>query len=387
VGSAVLLLALLLCAVLLAPTGNRDAVLHLLTPPTPFPAATPLLGDDAFLWEHSVPWGQLFVDGAPGPDVRGSAITQDAQGPPQGAAFRLARGPHLLEYRAAPFPTLVCRVSVPASRDDTCPLGHDVDFSFVVPAAPATRLLDLHATMDQLPQEYLDRLLAITQTYLTALAHALPSGMLFAGDHYLDRAGQLTQARSAVRIEAQFRLDTSVGQQAGLSCVTLCAATRLFETSNAPGWALLAPVALAWRYTTPAGQVVLSDGPAVSPGVVPYNMIPLQVGWNDGVWQTPTAVLGAAETDPVICPTGAHALSVAQASTAGLPYQWPVAASTAGLGCLFAASDTGPTALVLYRAGALIAVNDLAQQILPNLPRASAHERALALAVVPAALP
>jgi len=77
-GSVVALLVLLLCAVLLLPAGNRDTVLRLLTPPTPVPTATPLAGDDAFLWQHSVPWGQLFIDGKPGPDVRGSAIQQDA---------------------------------------------------------------------------------------------------------------------------------------------------------------------------------------------------------------------------------------------------------------------------------------------------------------------
>ena len=41
----------------------------------------------------------------------------------------------------------------------------------------------------------------------------------------------------------------------------------------------------------------------------------------------------------------------------------------------------------LYRAGALIAVNPRARQILPTLPLASLHERALALAVAPASLP
>ena len=44
-------------------------------------------------------------------------------------------------------------------------------------------------------------------------------------------------------------------------------------------------------------------------------------------------------------------------------------------------------ALVLYRAGALITINAQARQIFPQLPMASAHERALALAVAPASLP
>jgi hypothetical protein len=317
----------------------------------------------------------------------------DAQGIPQGAAFHLARGRHLLEYRAYPFRTLACRVSVPASHDDTCPLAHAVDYSYLTPDAPATRLLDLQATVDRLPTVDLDALLATTQMYLTSLSSALPHGTLAVGDHYLDRAGQITQARSALRIQAQFRLDTSGEQYDGVNCVTLCAATDIFGTYSARGWSLLAPVALTWDYATPAGQVVTTDGPALAPGAVPYNVIPLEVDWNGGDWQAPTAVLSASETDPVICPTGAHALTIAEASVESLPVQWPVAVSTAELGCLLAVGDRDPTTgkptgpLVLYRAGALIAVNDLAQQLLPTLPPASAHERALALAVAPATLP
>jgi hypothetical protein len=48
---------------------------------------------------------------------------------------------------------------------------------------------------------------------------------------------------------------------------------------------------------------------------------------------------------------------------------------------------SGPMALVLYRAGALTAVNEQAHQVFPGLPLASAHERALAAAVTPATIP
>jgi hypothetical protein len=326
--------------------------------------------------------------------VRQSAIQQDAQGAPHSAAFHLARGRHTLEYRAYPFPTMACQVSVPASRDDTCLLGHLLDFSYLVPDAPATRLLDLQATIDRLPTAFVDGLLGTTQAYLDTLARALSTGMLAVGDHYLDHSGELAQAKGALRIAPQFRLDSSVQQFDGVTCVTLCTPTSIFAASSAEQWALVAPVALTWRYTTPDGQVVIADGPALAPGVVPYDMIPLQVGWSDGAWQTPTAVLAASETDPVICPTGAHALNVAQAQTNGLRYQWPVTASTAELGCLFAGSDrdpstgtpTGTIALVLYRAGALIAVNSPAHQVFPTLPMASAHEAALAQAVAPTSL-
>ncbi|HEX3271866.1 MAG TPA: hypothetical protein VHR15_14545, partial [Ktedonobacterales bacterium] len=184
-GSAITLLAVLITAVLLLPTSNREAFLRLVTPP--FPTATPQPGNDAFLWEHTVPWGQLFIDGKPGPDVSGSAVRQ-SDGLPEGAVFHLARGHHTIEYRAAPFPTLKCVLTVPVERGDTCPLERTGDFSFLTPTAPATRLLDLQATVDRLPKAQADALVAAAQAELTSLAASLPVGSLTPGDHYLDGA-------------------------------------------------------------------------------------------------------------------------------------------------------------------------------------------------------
>jgi hypothetical protein len=44
-------------------------------------------------------------------------------------------------------------------------------------------------------------------------------------------------------------------------------------------------------------------------------------------------------------------------------------------------------AMVLYRAGVLLAINDQAHTWFPTLPVATAHERALAQAVTPAVFP
>jgi hypothetical protein len=127
-------------------------------------------------------------------------------------------------------------------------------------------------------------------------------------------------------------------------------------------------------------------------------MISLMTRWTDGGWQTPTPALGENETDPVICPTGAHALAVFQATpaqaTVDQNFQWPYVASTAELGCLLAGSmmdpitgkPSGPIALALYRAGVLVAANAEAHRDFPTLPMASAHERALANAVAPTQL-
>jgi hypothetical protein len=397
-GSALALLAVLITAILLIPTANRDTFLRLVTPPTPFPSATPQPGDDAFLWEHSVPWGQLFLDGKPGPDVSGSSARQSAEGIWHGVAFRLPRGRHTLEYRAAPFPTLTCVLSIPAARGDSCPLDRFIDYAFLAPSGAATRLLDLQATVDRLPKAQAEALVEAAQAEMTSLASGLPAGALTVGDHYLDSAGQLTQATTTLRIEPQFHLDASVKEDGGLPCVGLCTADTFFPGYNpARGWPVQAPIALSWRYITAAGQVIEADGPAIPIGALPITMISLLARWTDGGWRTPTPALGENETDPVICPTGAHALAVFQATpptTVDQNFQWPYLASTAELGCLLAGSrmdpitgkPTGPIALALYRAGVLVAANAEAQRDFPTLPVASPHERALASAVAPSQL-
>jgi hypothetical protein len=396
--AAATLLAVLVAAILLLPSGNRDAFLGLVTPPTPFPTNTPQPGNDAFLWERSVPWGQLIIDGKPGPDVRGSAVRQ-SDGLPEAAVFHLARGRHTLEYRAAPFPTLKCVLTVPVARGDTCPLERTGDFYFLTPTAPATRLLDLQATVDRLPKAQADALVAAAQAELTSLAASLPAGALTPDDHYLDSAGQLAQATTPLRIEPQFHLDSSVREFNGMPCVPLCTDGGLFPTYNpGGGWPIQAPVALSWRYTNAAGQVIEADGPAIPIGALPITLISLSTRWTDGGWQTPTPIFDAPETDPVICPTGAHALDVFRATpaptTVDQNFQWPYIASTAELGCLLAGSrmdpitgkSTGPIALLLYRAGVLVAANAEARRDFPTLPLASAHERSLAQAVAPTSL-
>jgi len=246
------LLTLLIAAGLLVPSANREALVRFITPPTPSPTLAPERGYDAFLWEHSVPWGQLLIDSQPGPNVRGSAVRQNAQGVWEGAAFHLPRGHHTLEYRAAPFPPLVCVLSVPSSRADTCPLDHSFDYSNLAPRAPATRLLDLQATMRHLPTTQADALVAAAQAQLNALAARLGRSMLSGGDHFLDVTGDVVQVSTTVYVEPRFALDTSITDYDGLPCMTLCTIHDLVPEAASPEeWTILAPVMPTWRYTAP----------------------------------------------------------------------------------------------------------------------------------------
>jgi hypothetical protein len=390
------LLALLIVTGVLVPSGNRAALMRFFTPPTPSPTRVPLSGADAFLWEHFVPWGSLLVDGKPGPDVHRSAVRPNAQGRLESAAFHLPLGRHTLEYRAAPFPTLTCALSVPAAPSDTCPLEPSFDPSFA-PGAPATRVLDLQATVDHLPGQEGDALAAAAQAQLSALAQRLGGGALSAGDHFLDFTGDIVQTSVPMQLTPHFALDPSIRNYDGLPCVNLCTQGDLTTASTSTqDWSVVAPVMLTFRYTSATGLVLLAEGPATLIGGSPRTLISLVTRWQDGSWQAPTPIVQAQQTDPVICPMAQQTLQRLLDTTAPSDvhelFQPRFAVSTAEVGCLLTGSaadpatgiPTGPLAWILYRAGALIAANTEAHRMFPTLPLASIHERNLAAAVAPA---
>jgi hypothetical protein len=406
-GCIIIVLTAFILIALLLPSGNRDALVNRLIPPIPSPTALPQPGDDAFLWEHSVPWGQLLIDGRPGPIVSGAALAQEGQRPPEDVTFHLRRGQHTLEYHADGFPTLRCTVSVPYSRDDTCPLERGPDMRFGDTSEPLLRILDLRATMDRLSPTLAQSLVQATQEQLEKVAGALPPGMLGVGDHYLDAQGQVRQVTAAdapLTMMPHFHLTTSITNNEGTPCVTLCDATGFGDPYTAKGWSLLALVGLSWRYAHADGQVALDDGPsALLPSVRGVLVHVLAGSPEAGRWQIDvqqwSGASDARQTDPMLCPTAdLYRRFVEVTSNPGVigkgNVQWPYEASTAELGCLLAGSQTdpntgkpiGPIALLLYRAGVLLAGNDQAQRWFPMLPLASAHERALAQAVAPTRL-
>jgi hypothetical protein len=307
-----------------------------------------------------------------------------------------------MEYAATYFPTLRCTVSVPVAPDDTCPLDLTWDGTFATSGAPLTRVLDLKATPDRLSPPFVQALLAATQARLSTLASALPPGELAIGDHYRDGQAilrQITSSSAARTLEPQFDLASSLDYSMGAACVTLCARTGLGEDYSAQGWALLAPVDLRWRYFTADGRIALDAGPSGPQGAQRSMLIPVVATWRQGAWQVDIPVYGA-QSDPVVCMTGAHYREVLELTPGQTTvdddqtFAWPYAASTPQQGCLYAGSlrdrfsgqPIGPTALVLYRAGSLLAVNTIAHSVFPSLPMASDHERALASAVAPASL-
>jgi hypothetical protein len=318
-----------------------------------------------------VPWGRLSFDGKPGPNVSAA--------PAGSAGFHLFRGRHTVEYSAAYFPTLRCIVSVPFAPDDTCPFDRAWDGSFATSGAPLTRVLDLQATPDRLSPPFLQALLAATQAQLSAMASAPPRGTLAIGDHYLDAHGdvqQITPSSTARTLASQFDLASSVDHYMGAACATLCARTGLGEDYNAQWWALLAPVDLRWRYFAADGGIALDAGPSGPAGAERSMLVPVVATWRQDSWHVEASVYGP-QSAAVVCVTGEHyrevlQLTPGQTAVDDQNLAWPYAASTQQQGCLYAGSvrdafsgkPLGPIALVLYRAGVLLAVNVLARIIL-----------------------
>ncbi|HEX8034757.1 MAG TPA: hypothetical protein VF510_12960, partial [Ktedonobacterales bacterium] len=349
-------------------------------------------GGDLFLWEHTVPWGSLLIDGRQGPDVRGPSVSFDQQGL-RIAGFHLPRGRHTLDYRAALFPALHCTVSVPRSTTDTCPLDLQNTGLFILDQ-PGIRVLDMQATVDRLPAEQAKALAVVTQRALDAAAAAAGPGTIARGDHFLAEDHSTLTADTPLSAQARFSLTDSATLQRSIQathCALLCSSDDLFAALP-DIWRVYAPVGLSWRYLEADGRVVLDNGPADTEEPRMSVAVAVAARWELNQWMVQLAPAGPYLHDPVICAAGEHALDAIRRdpleTDVNLQFQWPYEASAPDLGCLLAGSKavdmagnlSGAVALVLYRCGVLVAVNAEAQRIFPHMPHPSEHELALAQA-------
>jgi len=396
--SVILGVLLLALVVLVAVTpGARSAVVGAVLGPTPTVTTALLDGNDRFAVEDQVPWGTLLIDGRPRSKVTPVQPATNT-GLPQLMTFGLGRGRHQLEYRADPFPVLRCTLSVPAAPHDTCPIDPQV-IDYLVSDGPYTRLLDLRGTVDHLPAAQANALADATQQTLDAAA-AAGQAILAPGDHYLGTDAQVTVAGERLTAEPTYTLARDLQPAPDGHCAILCSDAVPWAQSSADDWLLNAYADISWRYRGANGRIVLADGPPGPPAARQAGSVQVGVRRVEGSWQVrliPAIPQGSPARDPLICVIGAHYLDVLRASPdqtiislTDYAYQWSESSSSPELGCVFGGGRTdgndnslGPVALVLYRYGALLAVNDEAHRVFPHIPMASAHERALAQAAWP----
>lgn len=371
----------------------------------PTPTAT-AYGADTFVAADEVPWGRLTVDGR---------VIARSQSMEQAYHFRLAGGTHEVAYKAEPFVALRCRVSVPAVPSDTCPLAYilngvpvGVPFHGSSPSQNGPRVLDLGATLDNLPSQQIASLKAAVQALLNQ--GAIETSVR-PGEHYLGLDQTIRVAPVELRASLSLALSTDANNPVqvgnGPPCIAICAfPSQIFDGTS---WPLMATAVTGWRIfdargmligATPSSQV---DGPSA-----PITPIPLAVYWQNGWqvsllvgvdgmfggWQTISNAAGnvAGET---LCNVAQFA--AAQQRTPATDYGvvgWCGVAPNPAEGCVVAnqATNTGnqPTGepeYFLYRFGVLLAADDLAHQLNPSLPVADATEQAMAQQAALAAMP
>jgi hypothetical protein len=173
---------------------------------TPTPTATLAPYANLVYTEHWVPWGRLTIDGATIPNER------------LDVGRILARGAHILEYRAVPFPSLHCHLGVPASRGDTCPLDPDFQLPSGLHLAGG-RAIDLGATPAHLPPDQYQALLTAAES-VASRSGALT--VVHTGERYVDTNHHVVVATRPLHAVFLLQLQP-VGVYGGSPCAVLCA--------------------------------------------------------------------------------------------------------------------------------------------------------------------
>src|SRR5260221_7393030 len=396
IGATVVLVLALALPVLANASIDLRTLVHIRTP-TPTPILSPT--NYEFSWVDGVPWGELQVDGRPGPDVH-QPLGRTAQGLPVLPSFTLPRGRHTLRYEAEFFPPLTCTVSVPAAQADTCPLSREAVSPDPALAGHSGRVLDLQATVERLPPEQRTALQQAIQTLLTAreaLATVAPGAPYLGVDAQVKVATQVLRARPQYTLNADSRYP-----QAGLysPCITICLLPSL-DLLGPDIWGLVGHVVVHWHYTRADGQVVLDQAPAAPMVQDEHAGIWLAVKWT-GQWQGQfwpgpgSDPAGDARGAPTICQVGGAMLDRLRSdpktnNADEANYQWPFAAATPQQGCLYVGSTQvdaqghplGPSAFVLYQFGVLLAANQQAGHLFPQALVATPLDQALARQLAP----
>jgi hypothetical protein len=383
--STFLAIAILVASIPSAGVSIRQA-LHL---PTPIPSATPPPGNDILLLAHTVPWGRLSVDERSLDDLH--SFIDRIDGYP---AVRLPAGAHTITYAADRFPTLTCSVTIPFTGPQSVPAAHACDvLSFPgdhPPSdAPGARLIDLHATLDRLAPATLAQLKAEIETTLPSAQTVVQSG-----ERYLGADGAIHAASAPLPAQLVMRLNNDPLVLLPLGdfptmCAVLCADLIQSATpTQSPDWSLFANVTPAWRFGDTGAVVTAPFAPPtdVSADVV-TQLVTVGVTYDQG--QLRVEPRGAESASRLVFAAATNAVSgFGKKLTAQYPAGWsalPFIAHNPADGCMIVVGTIqssgdgfpgGKTLSVLYQFGVLLAADQMAHDVLPELPVASAADLA-----------
>jgi hypothetical protein len=391
----------------------RERAAALLFGPTRVATATPAPFPDRFYIVPGVGWASVSLDGRRLSHL--PVIGLDAP-------LRLARGRHQLLWRADPFGTVQCVISVPITGADTCPY----DRTSPGDAGSAAWVITFFPSLTDLARDQQTHLEAVIQQSLdveqsTAIVrpgewYVGPAGVQapdFATLEGPEASGHLRAATQPLTATLTLRLatDLDTAQTCHFNYAEVCAFygqdCRFFCTlplaDQAADWNVLAVARGSWSFVTQGGQTVLKDAPdgLAYAGAAVY----LHIRWDGVVWHVthdyvaPTLAYQSdryADVPTADDPTCAwlrtelDAQAFKLTNTAQyLTGQYATGAMHAA-GCVAVATRqqagevpptagaTLPPAYLLQRFGVLLAANDTAHQLWPYLPVADAYERSLA---------
>jgi hypothetical protein len=378
---------MILVASIPSATDSIRLALHL---PTPIPTAAPPRGSDTLLLAHTVPWGRLSVDGR-SLDALHSFIDR-VDGYP---AVRLPSGAHTITYAADQFPTLTCTVTIPFTALRTTPA--DAHTCNILPfpsnhppaSAPAAQFIDMRATLDRLDPETLTRLKEEIDTTLPSAQTVVQSG-----ERYLGSDSAIHVANSPLPAQLVMRLnhDPLVLLPLGdfpTKCAVLCANLLQSATpAQSPVWSLFANVTPAWRFGNIERAVTAPFAPPadVSADVV-TQLVTVGVTYDQGRLRVEPR--GAESASRLVFAAATNAVSgFGKKLTAQYPTGWsalPFIAHNPADGCMITVGTIqssgdgfpgGKTLNLLYQFGVLLAADQTAHDVLPELPVASAADLA-----------
>lgn len=347
--------------------------------PTPVPSPTPLPGANMVYLVRGAPWANVILDGKQS-DIPHVGLWM--------AWAKLSPGRHTIVVTQPPFRTLLCSVSMPAAKSDTCPLISPLSDQYAqydaVPDIPSgSRFVDLGARFSLLPQHDQDTLVAAATADLEQRGTPMT---LHPGDHYLRDDGRVAVAQTTLQATFIPTLLTPVDTvpSDSQSCVSFCDRSGIGMSTRGT-WDIMVSLLGSWHVATPDGKVLANHAPMFPSDptyqqLAPSTQVMLSILWT-GQWQISDQNEFGGEWSSSCQAAQQMLTAVSKANQIVIMGQGAQKGQTPEQGCVISLMPSDPTQsdpiYVYYHLGVLLAANDAAHRAFPALPAASAAERAL----------
>jgi hypothetical protein len=229
------------------------------------PTPTISLGSDIILLAHTVPWGELQVNGR----TEVAIDLGDADGY---HAYRLPPGQHTLDYLAALFPTVHCVLSVPKRTSDTCKMLSNRELASH-PVGEGLRALDMGATVFTMDSRERSKLQALLEN-----GSSFPPITVEPGMHYPDQNRNIAVARermtATMAVGAAPPTTEDIINNDGQPCGEFCAPG---EQNDPTAWMLFISARQRWMYAANGSAFTASDANS-------SDITPARVTWINNNW-------------------------------------------------------------------------------------------------------